>query len=709
MKKLAALTLSLFLTTGTAFADSPKDTPKEAAAQPAKSPEPAKAAVKTNAQIAKELEELRQALQTQQEQLQLLKDALAKRDREVEEARKAAADANARAVEASAKAAEAASGASEAKTSEASLNSSVNDLKASNDAIKTTIAKHEEEAKKSSEHGPMTIRYKGVNITPGGFVAAETVNRQRAESADINTPFTGIPYGANATGKLSEMNLTGRQSRLSLMVDGKVADTKLTGYYELDWLGTGVTSNNRQSNSYVLRQRQIWGRAEFASGWSFSAGQMWSLATENRKGIRNLQEWIPLTIDPQYQVGFNWQRAYGARLAKNFGDKFALAISAEGPQATVGGRGFSTYTSATGAVSQNSFVFAPGAGGGLLNFSDTTGYPLNKTPDFIFKAALDPGWGHYELYGLVSTFQNRVYPCAVVSIAAATASKLTNAAITDANGNVYSGSYNANVFASGSSPLPNANCTNTTPSAASASNDSRSGGGAGASLDVPIFAKKLDVGAKVFYGDGTGRFGSAQLADATIRPNGTLALLRGGQWLGRLEWHVTPKFDLYAYVGGEYAARAAYASYMSVAGTSSTTPVTLTLTTPSGTGPTPPNTLLFPETQTSWKVVTNGIGGYGSPFANNSGCSSESAPGGTGAPSGGGTCAGDIRYISEGTLGFWHRFYQGEKGRVQWGIQYSYFYKTGWSGSGGGLPSGTSISPHAVDNMVWTSFRYYLP
>ena len=43
-----------------------------------------------------------------------------------------------------------------------------------------------------------TIRYKGVNITPGGFIAAETVYRQRADGADINTPFNGIPYSGNA-------------------------------------------------------------------------------------------------------------------------------------------------------------------------------------------------------------------------------------------------------------------------------------------------------------------------------------------------------------------------------------------------------------------------------------------------------------------------------------------------------------------------------
>ena len=66
MKKLASLALSLFLTTGTAFADSPKDSPKDApkdAAAAAKTAHPAKpAAAKTSAEIAAEVDELRQTL-----------------------------------------------------------------------------------------------------------------------------------------------------------------------------------------------------------------------------------------------------------------------------------------------------------------------------------------------------------------------------------------------------------------------------------------------------------------------------------------------------------------------------------------------------------------------------------------------------------------------------------------------------------------------
>ncbi len=147
MKKLAALTLSLFLMTGIAFADSPKDTPKDtpketpkaADAQPAKNAPAAKpAAVKTNAEIAAEMEELRQALQAQQEQLQLLKEELAKRDKQIEEAREAAASANSRATEANVKATEAATTSAEVKSTETALNTSVANLEASNAAAAPT-------------------------------------------------------------------------------------------------------------------------------------------------------------------------------------------------------------------------------------------------------------------------------------------------------------------------------------------------------------------------------------------------------------------------------------------------------------------------------------------------------------------------------------------------------------------------------------------
>lgn len=687
MRKLAALVLSVFLTSGVAFADSPKDAdaPAPKASEPAKSKAAAKKATKTDAEIAAELEELKQAMQAQQEQLELLKEELSKRDKQIDEAREAAASANARAVEATSKASEAVNTSAELKSNEATLTSTVADLKTSNAALTSTVNTVAATTNaggsgipQNSEDGPASIKFKGITLTPGGFVEAATVTRQRATSSDINTPFNSIPFPGNDLAKVGESNFTARQSRVSLLAEGKYGATKLTGYYEADWLGTGVTSNNRQSNSYVMRQRQIWAQAKLDSGWSFTGGQMWSLATEDRKGIDNRQEAIPLTIDPQYSVGYTWARQYGFRVVKNFGDKLALAIAIEAPQATVGGRGFSLVTTNTvgaatpSATTGNTFIDAPGSGGGLYNFSDTTGYSVNKSPDIIIKAALDPGFGHYEVFGILSTFRNRIYPCGVVG---------TNAKDTVVPATV------TEITCGSSAP--------TTVSSFGATNDTNTGGGFGASARWLVAQKKVEFGLKGVAGDGIGRYGSAQLADLTFRPDGSAALIRTVHGLGALELHPSPKFDFFAYYGAEYAFRAAYTGYDSITITK-TPAIPATATSPA----------IAATTTTSFK--TNQIGGYGSPFANNSGCSTENPPSNQLTPSGGGTCAGDTRVIWEGTLGFWHKIYSGPKGGLRWGIQYSYFSRTGWSGNNNVLTA-PGIAPKAVDNMVWTSLRYYIP
>jgi len=681
MKKFAALTLSILLSYGIALADTPKDADPEPgkAAKAAKAPKAkaAKSAEKESAAFAAELEELRQTLQAQQEQLQLLKEELAKRDRQIDEARDAAATANTRAIEASSRATAAVSASAEVKSAASSLNSTVSDLKVSNESLRTTLATAQAQEKKAEETGPTTIRYKGITITPGGFIEAATVTRTRANSADINTSFTNIPFPGNSLSKVSETNFTARQSRATALFEGKIGTAKLTGYYEGDFLNAGVTSNNRQSNSYPFRQRQVWGQVMFDNGWQFTGGQMWTLATENRKSINNRQEWLPMMIDPQYVVGFTWARQYGFRVVKDFGGKFALGLSVEGPQATLGGRGFTSLTSTTalGAVTtaQNFFINAPGQAGGLLNAFDATGYTVNKAPDIIVKAAADPGFGHYEVFGIISTFRNRIFPCAVVG---------TNA------GNTPAPAIPTVV------PCPVTGLT--TRTAAGAFNDTRVGGGLGASFDVPLFTKKVDFGIKAVAGDGIGRYGSAQLADETFRPDGTAALIRTAHALGRLEFHPNPKLDIYVYGGSEYAWRAGYAGYTTI-GVTATPAIPATATSPA-----------IPAT-TNTTISLTGIGGYGNPAANNSGCSTEGLPSGSFTPSTGGTCAGDIRVITEGTLGFWHKVYNGPKGGIRWGIAYSYITKSGWSGSGG-LPAGTpGVSPKAVDNMIWTSFRYYIP
>jgi hypothetical protein len=242
----------------------------------------------------------------------------------------------------------------------------------------------------------------------------------------------------------------------------------------------------------------------------------------------------------------------------------------------------------------------------------------------------------------------------------------------------------------------------TSSSALGAFNQTRTGGGVGANIRLPIMSKKLEFELQGLAGDGVGRYGSAQLADATFRPDGTEALIRTAHGLTGLEFH-SAKLDAYVYGGAEYAARAAYNGYNNI--TVTRTPAfPATATTPA-----------IPATVTTL-FSTNHFGGYGSPFANNSGCSTERPPSNSLGvspaltPSSGGSCAGDTRILMEGSLGFWYKFYQGPKGGFRWGMQYSYFSKNGWSGNNNNaVPGLAGYSPKAIDNMVWTSFRYYLP
>jgi len=674
MKQVMALALSFSLS---AFAAQAQQSTASAMAKSTKR----KAAPKTDPAVAAQLKELKQAIDAQQQQIRQLNDQIQSRDQQVQQLQQKVQQGQTAAAQAESKADTAASQAAAQQESVTAIKNDVADIK--NNSTSTVLTLQETQKSIQELGSPAALHYKGITITPGGFVEAATVNRTRATSSDINTPFTGIPYTANALSRLGETNLTARQSRLSLLGESKVGNIKLTGYWEADWLGTGVTSNNRQSNSYVLRQRVIYGQAAFANGLSVTAGQMWSLATENKKGIQNRQELPPLTIDSQYNVGFTWARQYGLRVVKDFGGKFALGVAVEGPQATIGGRGFSSLTTANvGGVSLttggNTILDAPGAGGGLFNFADTTGYSINKAPDIIVKAAADPGWGHYEVFGIFSDFRNRIYPCGVVGTNTTDTVPGTTSILCPVDGSL-------------------------SPSAAGAFNDTRTGGGAGANFRLPIVPKKLEFAFQGLAGDGVGRYGSAQIADLTFRPNGTEALIRTAHGLAGFELHTT-KWDAYAYGGAEYGARAGYVGYNNISVTK-TPAIPPNAANPAGDSAT---------TTTTFKV--NQIGGYGSPFANNSGCQKELPPSNSlgsptsspFTPSNGSGCAGDTRVIQEGTLGFWYKFYQGPKGGFRLGIQYSYFAKNGWSGNNN-VAGAPGLAPKAVDNMIWTAIRYYIP
>jgi uncharacterized coiled-coil protein SlyX len=636
MKSAWKLCAILFLATGLVA---------QTAAAP---PSPKKKAASLTAADVQELKDAiasqQAALARQERQIQELQDELRKRDQAVQQAQTAATDAAGKADAAQAQA-------FQQQQTVTDLKSDVADLK--NNVANTAVTL--QEAQKSISEPPTAIHVKGITITPGGFLAAEFVRRSRALAADINTPFNNITMPGASQSNMSEFFGSGRQSRLSMLAEGRLKTAKLSGYVEGDFLSAGVTSNNNQSNSYTFRQRQAWGQAAFDDGWTFTGGQMWSLVTETKHGTDNRSEAVPMTIDPQYTVGFSWARQYGLRLAKNFNDKVWLAIALENPQATVTthGNGF------------NYLIGSAGASGGLYNSAisncstvtstSTTGtvsvattcspiatYSFNPSPDLIAKLAFEPGFGHYEIFGIYSRFRDRVFPCAEATA-----------------------SYNP------------CGAGITSPSAADAFNSSTNGGGFGVNARWSFVNKRVDFGLHGLTGRGVGRYGTSTLPDASVHANGSLDLVRSYQGLATLEWH-GPKLDVYLNAGTEYAGRAFDYD---------------------------PNNLQFGATTGTPAYVGYGAGGpmaLGGGF-NNSGCFSEALP-----PNGSGNlpasskCTADTRAVTEGTIGFWYRFYNGPKGRVQWGPQFSYVNRAAWSGKGG-------LEPHGLDAMVFTSFRYYLP
>jgi hypothetical protein len=616
LKALASLVLVSALTAGYAqtTASSKTASPKKKA--PVHKTVPAKPSVQS------QIEELRNDLNSQRGQIDSLRQQLSARDAQLQQAQQAAAAAQATAQQAQQAATAQQQTVADNSQAVSNLQGAVTDLKTNTQSIVTTVQDQQAQTKKAFEN-PDAIHFKGVTLSPtGSFLAAETVWRNRAIGADINTPFSSVPLENADAAHTTEFYGTGRQSRIALLAEGKIPAFTMRGYYEADWLGVGVTSNNNQSNSYVMRQRQLWAQAELPSGWTFTGGQMWSLATETRQGMTNRTEALPLTIDPQYEAGFVWARQYGFRVVKSFDKQFWLGISVENSQELAP----SCAASTGGACPTNYFLGSAGSNGGLYNGGGAPGatssanlanYSFNIAPDIIAKIAAEPKFGgHYEIFGIASFYRNRIYP----------------------------------------------NDTGTKPTSVGAYNDATTGGGIGGSLRVPTFHKRLDVGLKGLWGDGIGRYGSSTLPDMTLRPDAQIALLHGFSALSTLEWHATPRLDIYANYGGDYVGRHYFLS---------------------GTG----------------------TEGYGSPLLVNTGCNTEPVPGTTPtsgfAPANPANCAAVNKDVQEYTIGTWYDFYKGPMGRLRQGLQYSYFDRNTWSGVGG--------TPKGTDAIIETSFRYYLP
>ena len=580
----------------------------------------------------RQIRELREQMQNQQAEIDSLKAQSAAKDAALAAAQQSAQAAQTAASAATAQAQTVNASVQANTDAVTSLQGTVTDLKNSNTGLALTISDTKKDLTDKIE-SPAAIHYKGVLIQPTAILMAESIVRTRAMNSETSTPFNSTPYMNTAQAYTSEFNATARQSRLAVNFLAPTTWGKMGGYYESDFLGAGTTSNDNQTNSYLLRVREAFGYAALNSGFQISAGQMFTLAAEVKKGINPGPgaENTPNTIDPQYHVGYTFLRQYGARFAQNLGPKMAVAASIEQPQ---------TILAASTNAPANFFFGNAGNTAGLFNStgngSTAQNYSTNVAPDIIVKYTADPGFGHFEVGGIARFFRSRIYPTLPYSPTAVTAG-----------------------------------------TAAKGINDTVVGGGFFASFKVPV-KTYADVALKITQGDGTARYTSSNLGDVTVKPDGSLEPLRSSTGLFEIDTHPAKKLDIFGIAGGEYLQRTFYSATIAATAT------------------------------TAAKTVQVGY----APLSgeNDSACFTEIAPtADSGYAPGAGTCSGHTRDILQGSIGFIYRFYNSPtKGRLQYSMIYSYLTRDGWTGIDTHSPAGTA-QPEATNNLIYTSFRYYLP
>ncbi len=601
-------------------------------AAPAK-PSRKKTAAPISAEQAKALLEALTAQQQQIEQLRSEVQSLRQVQQQAAEAQRAAA-------EAQAKADAAASASSQYSQVVSALQASVSDLKTTDSAAVTRLQEETKKVAAGEEH-PDTIRFRNVRITPGGYVEAATVFRSHNENADVGSVLNNVPLAGTANSRLSEFRPSARGTRLATLVETNFPNFKGSGYVEVDFQGAAPTANQVQTSGFNLRQRQLWAQLEFDNGISFLAGQSWSLLTTSRKGLAPRQELVPTVIDSQYNAGFNYARHLGFRVTKNFGNKVWAAFAVENPQTGVSfnkksidlanpATGVSGFSVSPNALSPSSAYVVNCCTQVAGEPSIANGVSTERAPDLIAKVVFEPGFGHYEIKAVGRFLRDRI---------------------------------------------------NNPAFFANPKTDHKMSGAIGAAAVLPL-TKKLDWQGSALGGTAIGRYAAGAGSDVTVRPDGTVVPIHEYNAFTGLEFHPTPKWDLYVYAGGEYYGRAAY-DY-TVANGGQMTP-------------------LAPVTSKTLHGIANAKtfngGGYGSLFVDNSGCSFEVAPATLTVPAG---CQAVSRSLYEGQPGFWYRLHKGREGTIQIGASYAYVIRRTWRDYNGFAPKG-------IENMVYTSFRYALP
>src|SRR5262249_9902592 len=111
---------------------------------------------------------------------------------------------------------------------------------ATTDAVhqRRTLPASVSRAEPDEVHGreePNAFQYKGLSVTPGGFLEGTTLFRTRNENADIANSYSTVPLDGSSNAHLSEFRGTARNSEFSLLIQGTAATAKLKSFVDVDF------------------------------------------------------------------------------------------------------------------------------------------------------------------------------------------------------------------------------------------------------------------------------------------------------------------------------------------------------------------------------------------------------------------------------------------------------------------------------------------
>jgi hypothetical protein len=260
-------------------------------------------------------------------------------------------------------------------------------------------------------------------VTVGGFIEAGGIWRERNEVSDIGHPgFSTLPFPNSPLYHEHEYRFSARQSPLTLLATGDIDPVQhLLAYYEIDFLGAGVTANSRESNSYNPRILQAFVNYDNDDRhFHILAGQSWSLQPRTASGSSRAWRTSHLRSTRNMSSAYNWARQPQIRFVEDWNKVAWFGVSIESPQINFVSNDVFPFSGSSATANFGGSPLPPGItvndlnacqAGGLLD--STTSCSTDEFPDIVEKFALDPGWGHYEVVGLERFFTDRVFTTAM--------------------------------------------------------------------------------------------------------------------------------------------------------------------------------------------------------------------------------------------------------------------------------------------------------